>query len=104
MKNMTYSDSISCKPDTEHVSQNKTKQPYLFWFWFNCMSAFASAIALAFVAMLIFTDSRLQGHPNKLIAYALLADAYTFWQYGTRYITCGFGINRELDLLFAYSF
>jgi hypothetical protein len=49
-----------------------------------------SAVLLAFVALLIFTDKRLQAHPNKLIAYTCLFDAYNFYNFFSRYLECGY--------------
>ena len=62
-----------------------------------------SAILLSFVALLIFTDKRLQAHPNKLIAYTCLADAFNFYNFFSRYVECGYGASGLLDKLFAKS-
>ena len=51
--------------------------------------------------MLILTDKRVRGHPNNIIALILMADAYTYFQFLTRYIVCGYELNQELDKLFA---
>ena len=53
--------------------------------------------------MLILTDKRVRGHPNNIIALILMADAYTYFQFLTRYIVCGFSLNQELDKLFAFT-
>jgi hypothetical protein len=60
-----------------------------------------SAILLAFVALLIFTDKRLQAHPNKLIAYTCLFDAYNFYNFFSRYLECGYELSFYLDIIFA---
>jgi len=53
----------------------------------------ASAIMLAFVALIIFTDKRLQAHPNMLIAFTCLADAFNFFNFFSRYLICGYELN-----------
>ena len=60
-----------------------------------------SFILLFSVGMLILSDKRIRGHPNNIIALILMADAYTYFQFLTRYIVCGFEMNEMLDQLFA---
>lgn len=63
--------------------------------------ALLSSVSLAFVTLLIFTDKRIQGHPNMLIAYTCLADSFNFFNFFLRYVTCGYNLNIYLDQLFA---
>ena len=63
--------------------------------------AFISFVLLFSVGMLILSDKRIRGHPNNIIALILMADAYTYFQFLTRYIVCGYEMNEMLDQLFA---
>jgi hypothetical protein len=60
-----------------------------------------SSLALGFVALIILTDSRIQGHPNKIIAYTCLIDAYNFYNFFTRYVVCGYDLSAFFDRMFA---
>lgn len=40
-------------------------------------------------------------HPNKLIAIICLCDSFSFCQFVTRYITCGFGYAHYLSWFYA---
>ena len=75
-KNNTFIMMASCNPTLDYVNQNKNELKY-----FKTDIAFAaiSCFALFFVAALILTDRKLQAHPNKLIAYVFICDAYTFF-------------------------
>ena len=42
-----------------------------------------------------------QSHPNKIIAYICLCDAYNYYQMFSRYIYCAFSWNYYLDLVFS---
>jgi len=66
----------SCNPTLDYVNMNKKGMPY---FKTDISFAAVSCFALFFVAALILTDKRLQAHPNKLIAYVFICDAYTFF-------------------------
>ena len=62
---------------------------------------FLSSLALGFIALIILTDKRLQGHPNMLIAYTCLIDAFNFFNYFSRYLECGYSLNDFFNRLFA---
>ena len=53
------------------------------------------------IALLILSDGRAQTHPNKMIAYVCLCDAYTFCQFVTRYVVCGYGWSNFLNWMYA---
>lgn len=60
-----------------------------------------SALSLLLISSLILLDKRLQMHPNKLLAYACLCDAYGFCQFATRYMVCGHSWSGNLDMIYA---
>lgn len=93
-----FSQDTSCNTNDAHVSDDDKG---LLAFNVDMALSLASAMMLAFVALLIFTDKRLQAHPNILIAYTCLADAFNFFNFFCRYVTCGYGLNVYLDYLFA---
>ena len=66
-----------------------------------CSSAFISFLLLFSFGLLILSDKRIRGHPNNIIAFIMMADAYTYFQFLTRYIVCGYEMNTMLDQLFA---
>jgi hypothetical protein len=72
-----------------------------FTFQADMYLALLSALALGAVALIILTDKRLQGHPNMIIAYTCLLDAYTFYNFFARYVVCGYDKNVFYDQLFA---
>lgn len=74
--NNTFAMMASCNPTLNYVNRNKIGLPY---FRADICFATVSCFALFFLASLILTDKRLQGHPNKLIAYVFMCDAYTFF-------------------------
>ena len=85
-----FSQDIACNTDDYHVSDDDKG---LLAFNLDMVLSLASAIMLAFVALLIFTDKRLQAHPNMLIAFTCLADAFNFFNFFCRYVSCGYGLN-----------
>ena len=95
-----FSSAASCVSDDDHVNPNDRG---LLAFNLDMGLSLASAIMLGFVALLIFTDKRLQAHPNMLIAYTCLADSFSFFNFFCRYLTCGYHLNEYLDYLFAYT-
>ena len=62
----------------------------------GCSCAF-----LFFVGMIILTDKRIRGHPNNIIAFICMADAFTYFMYITRFLVCGFDYNDHANWLFA---
>lgn len=67
------------------------------WFKFDLFLSILSGLLLGLVALMIFQDTRLQAHPNKLIAYSCLFNSYNFFNFSMRYITCGYGWNDFLN-------
>lgn len=70
-------------------------------FKYDIIASSASCIALTLIALLVLSDKRAQTHPNKMIAYVCLCDAYSFSQYVIRYIVCGYGYSSTLNYLYA---
>ena len=73
------------------------------WFTYDVVASMISAMSLLLISSLILLDKRLQMHPNKLLAYACLCDAYGFCQFATRYIICGYGLSHDLNIFYASS-
>ena len=71
-----------------------------FFYNIDCIGSALSCLLLFAVGMLILSDKRVRAHPNNIIALILLADSYTYCQYLTRFIVCGFNLNAGLDRLF----
>ena len=92
-------DCIQSQIDEENVVSADDKGR--IYYKLICLCTFISFVLLFSVGMLILTDKRVRGHPNNIIALILMADAYTYFQFLTRYIVCGFELNKELDILFA---
>jgi hypothetical protein len=59
-----------------------------------------SAISLGLVALLVLADERIQAHPNLLIAYNCLLDAFNYANFSSRYVACGYGLDPYLDNVF----
>lgn len=98
--NNTWIEMLSCNPALNYVNQAKHGTP---WYLFDICAASLSTISLLFVACLILFDPRLQMHPNKLIAYICICDAFCFNQFVMRYLICGHGWNEFLNHLYAKS-
>ena len=92
-------DCIQSQIDEENVVSADDKDR--IYYKLICLCTFISFVLLFSVGMLILTDKRVRGHPNNIIALILMADAYTYFQFLTRYIVCGYELNQELDILFA---
>ena len=63
-----------------------------------------SCICLAFVAYTILTDSRLQAHPQPMIAYMCVIEAANNWNallqlYNPCYASCYVGFEKTLQIL-----
>ena len=74
------------------------------WYRADIIGITLSLVSLSFVSFAILTDKRIRGHPNNIIAYICLCDAYTYCQYLNRYIICGYDLNRYLEVLFSWTF
>ena len=64
-----------------------------------------SVICLAFVAYTILTDSRLQAHPQPMIAYMCLIEASINWNalmqiYNPCFVSCYIGFEKTLAFFF----
>jgi hypothetical protein len=64
-----------------------------------------SVACLSFVAYTILTDTRLQAHPQPMIAYMCLIEAIINWNaliqlYNPCYVSCYIGFERMLPILF----
>lgn len=82
--------------------ENVLQYPYTFTL--DVALIFLSALSLGYVALMIFSDKRVQGHPNMLIAYTCLFDSFNFANYLMRYITCGFqGVDQWFEELFVHT-
>jgi len=53
------------------------------------------------VGFTILSDKHLAEHPNKIIAYTCLCDAFNYFQYASRHVTCGFNYVEWLSKFFA---
>ena len=62
-----------------------------------------SMISLSFISFAIFTDRRISGHPNSIIALICLCDAFQYAQYFNRYFICGFDWTHNLQQMFSYT-
>ena len=91
---------MDCNPDEDHVSSDNQGAA---WFRADIAGIILSLCSLSFVSFAILSDRRVRTHPNKLIAYICLCDAYTYAQYLNRYIICGFRLNLGLERLFSWT-
>jgi hypothetical protein len=93
-----YNNAASCNSEPAYVYiDDKGK----LGFDVDMVLSLMSSLALGFVALIIFTDSRIQGHPNLIIAYTCLFDSYNFYNFFSRYVSCGYNLNGVYDRLFA---
>jgi hypothetical protein len=92
--NSTWVEMLSCNPTLNYVNQAKV---HTGWYIFDICAASLSSVSLLFVACLILFDPRLQMHPNRLIAYICICDAFCFNQFVMRYLICGHGWNNFLN-------
>ena len=74
-----------------------------FYFRYDIAAASISSITLAFVAGLIFSDKRLQMHPNRLIGAICLLDSLAFSTFVMRYYCCGFQLYGPAIWVFAHT-
>ena len=87
-------DTIDCDPDSLHVSKDDAGSN---WFKVDIVGITISLVSLSFVSYAILSDKRIRGHPNNIIAYICLCDAYTYCQYLNRYIICGYNLDVYLE-------
>ncbi len=93
--------SVNCNPGQATVSNDDVGETY---FRLDIAGFTISFIALTCVGLVILTDKKLRTHPNELIAYICLSDAYNYFQILSRYIYCGFQISTYLDVIFSHTF
>ena len=73
-----------------------------FYFRLALVGFTISFLALCLISLAILTDKRVkESHPNRIIAYICLCDAYNYYQMGSRYIYCGFQVSYYLDIIFS---
>ena len=82
--------AVNCNPSASTVSSDDKGELY---FNLDIMGFTLSFLALSAVGLVIMSDKRIRTHPNELIAYICLADAYSYFQILSRYIYCGFSIS-----------
>jgi len=68
--------TVNCYPSERTVSYEDLGTVY---FRIDIAGFLVSFIALTFVGLVILTDKRIQAHPNKLIAFICLSDAYNYY-------------------------
>ena len=87
-----------CNLNEDYVNTNDPGKPF---FRADFTGAALSAGALLIVALLILSDKKLGAHPNKIIAYVFLCDAYLFFEFLTRYVVCGYNWNSIITYIYA---
>lgn len=90
---------MSCRPTLDYVNQYKALEDF-GWFSYDIAAATLSSISLLLIAALILFDKRLHMHPNKMIAYVCVCDAYGFCQFVMRYYICGYTWSHYLNEIF----
>ena len=68
--------AINCNPSDNTVSFDDRGQTY---FRLDIVGFFISFCALSTVGVVILSDKRLRTHPNKLIAFICLSDAFNYY-------------------------
>lgn len=92
---------MDCNPSEDRVSGDDQGTVY---FKLGICVTFLSVVSLSFVSLSILSDKRVRSHPNNIIAFICLCDAYTFCQFLNRYIICGYQLNLYLERLFSWTF
>ena len=100
-KNLTTADTLDCVDSSDRVS---AADKGATWFQLSIIFTFISVVSLSFVSLAILSDKRVKTHPNNIIAYICLCDAYTFCQFLNRYIICGYTLNIYFERLFSWTF
>ena len=65
-----------CNYSEEYVNVNNAGS---LFFRLDIYGAAVSTIALLVVALVMLSDEKLGAHPNKMIAYVFLCDAYLYF-------------------------
>jgi hypothetical protein len=65
----------ACTPTIDYVNAGNAGTPF---YRIDVAAASLSMIALLTIALIILNDEKLKAHPNKMIAYVFLCDAYLF--------------------------
>ena len=71
-----FSNLASCDPTTGYVSLKNAGSPF---FRLDIAAASFSTVALLIMAILKLSDEKTRAHPNQMIAYVFLCDAYMFF-------------------------
>ena len=71
----SFANMASCNPTINYVNYSKLG---LTFFNLDVTAATLSMFALTTVALIILSDEKIKAHPNKMIAYVFLCDAYLF--------------------------
>ena len=93
-----YHSSMDCMDDQTHVGTSHVGSKF---FRADIIGASCSCAFLLFVGLIILTDKRVRGHPNNIIAFICMADSWTYFQYITRFLICGYDLNYYANWLFA---
>ena len=100
-EDIPYHSSVDCQESNEgfeYVTANDRGDAF---FRADLIGSACSCFALFFVGMIILTDKRIRGHPNNIIAFICMSDAFTYFQYITRFVVCGFDLNQYFNYVFA---
>ena len=92
---------MDCAPDNEFISTDDVGEK---WFRMDLFGVSLSFVSLSLISLAILSDKRVSSHPNNIIAYIMLCDAYTYCQYLIRYICCGYSLNSGSEWLFGATF
>lgn len=68
--------ALSCHETEKSVSHNDVHETF---FTLDLIGFSISFIALSVVGLVILCDKRLRTHPNEIIAFICLSDAYNYW-------------------------
>ena len=93
--------ALACWVDDHSVSRGDCDDLH---FKLDVAGLSLSFLALAFVGIAILSDKRMRTHPNELIGFICLSDAYNYYQILSRYIYCGYSLFPYLDKILSYSF
>jgi hypothetical protein len=64
-----------CNPTIDYVNLYKSGLPF---YQVDLIAASLSVLALLIIALVILSDEKMKAHPNQMIAYVFLCDAFLF--------------------------
>ena len=76
MKSDSYDTAVNCNRSDHTVSDDDRGTTY---FRIDVIGLTISFLALTVVGFAILSDKRVKAHPNKIIAYICLSDAYNYF-------------------------